>query len=174
MFKIFNNNGAIQRHQIFKEISKVSARKLLREKSGEETVKSIDPWFKNRVNWQDAAKNASQYKKDYERTLPETLSPEAKNQMWKRAKQLKDQFSVGMLSKEEVHPVKQFLDNGTMKAVVDEERMRTNRSAEREQDWLKQNQEKVREFKNLMRHLDPDNPNAGDIERYRPTMRGIR
>lgn len=173
MFKILNKIGAIPQHQMQKEVSKVSARTILKEKSGEETVKASDPWWKARVDWQAAAKNAAKYRKDYERTLPETLSSQAQNSMWKRAKQLKDEFIVGMLSKEELHPVKQFSENGTIKAVIDEDRIRANRSVEREMAWSKHNEAKIREFKNLMRHLEPDDPKAGDVERFRPKMRGI-
>ena len=113
-------------------------------------------------------KNAKVYKKDYERTLPETLNSQTESEMWKRAKQLKDEFQVGMLSKEELHPVKGFMENGTMKWVVDESKMQANNSAVREAQWQKENGKKIEEFKNLMRHLDKDNPNAGDVEKFRP------
>ena len=113
-------------------------------------------------------KNAKVYKKDYERTLPETLNSQTESEMWKRAKQLKDEFQVGMLSKEELHPVKGFMENGTMKWVVDESKMQANNSAVREAQWQKENGKKIEEFKNLMRHLDKDNPNAGYVEKFRP------
>lgn len=172
MFKIQTNNNSVIKHQIGKEISKISARDILKTRSGQEELKSTDSWWKNRIDWQEAAKNSKQYKKDYERTAPETLSAQAKDAMWRKAKQLKDEFTVGMLSREELHPVKGFMENGTMKWVVDEEKMRANRSTERESAWLSKNQAKIAEFKNLMRHLDPDNPTAGDIEKYRTKGRG--
>lgn len=173
MFKIFSTTEVIANHQFRKEVAKPSARTLLKERSGQEQFKSTDPWWKARVDWQDAAANARTYKKDYERTAPEQLSPAVQNEMWKRAKQLKDEFTVGMLSRDELHPVKQFTEAGTTKCVVDEERMRASRSVERETLWTKQNSNKVKEFKNLMRHLNPDDPNAGDVEKYRPKG-GIR
>ena len=37
--------------------------------------------------------------------------------------------------------------------------------------WDKKNQNKVREYKNIMRHLAPDNPSATDIEKWRPKGR---
>lgn len=168
MFKVFNNSGVITQQQMYKEVSKVDARKLLKEKSQNELMKASDPWWKSRIDTSEAAKNARVYKKDYERTLPETLSQQTRNEMWKRAKQLKDEFTLGMLSREELHPTKSFLENGTTKHVVDEERMRSNRSVEREAAWLMRNNKKISEFKNLMRHLNPEDPNAGDIEKYRP------
>ena len=168
MFKIISNTQVIANHQINKEIAKVSAREILRQNSGVENIKSIDPWYKSRVDWQEAAKNAKVYKKDYERTLPERLAPQTQNEMWKRAKQIKDQFTMGMLSRDELHPVKAFTDGGAIKCVVDEERMRSINSVERERTWQNKNDNKIKEFKNLMRHLNPDDPNAGDIEKYRP------
>jgi hypothetical protein len=174
MFKVFVNNGAVTKHQMVKEVAKPAAREILQKKSDLETTKSKDPWWKSRVDAQEAAKNARIFRKDYERTLPEKLSSQAQNEMWKRAKQLKDEFIIGMLSREELHPTKSFLDNGTTKHVVDEGQMRASRSTERELAWQRANENKIKEFKNLMRHLNPEDPNAGDIERFRPKLKGIR
>ena len=177
MFKISVNNNAISRYQINKEVAKPPARQLLKEKSGGNFIENEEgvygasfrnKWWEERIDIKEALKNAKVYKKDYERTLPETLSAETQNFMWKRAKQLKDEFTIGMLSKQDTHPVKGFLDNGTMKWVVDEEKIRTNRSVDREVAWQKKNELKINEYKNIMRHLVPDDPNAGDIERFRP------
>lgn len=174
MLKIFNHSETIDKFQASKEVAKVEAREILRKKSGQETVKANDPWWRERVNWKEAAKNSKIYRKDYERTLPETLSANSQNVMWKRAKQLKDEFLIGMLSREELHPVKSFMQDGTTKCVVDEERMRLNNSVSRETNWLARNQARIKEFKNLMRHLNPNDPNAGDIERFRPKLKGMR
>lgn len=168
MFKIFKNSGVDINHQVTKEIAKPAARAILKERSGEETYKSADPWYRSRVDWQDAQKNSQTYKKDYERTAPDHLTPQVENELWKRAKQLKDEFTIGMLSRAELHPVKGFMDNGAMKWVVDDEKIRMGDTIRREAQWLKDNNEKIAQFKNLMRQLDPDNPNAGDVERYRP------
>ena len=177
MFKIINQGSAITQHQMTKEVSKVAARQLLKEKSGAriaegaEGIKAFnikDSWWSKRVDMKEVVSNAKKYEKDYERTLPETLSPQTESQMWKRAKQLKDEFQMGMLSKEELHPVKGFLENGTMKWVVDDKKLHEIHAPERELIWQKRNGQRIEEFKNLMRHLDPDNPYAGDIERYRP------
>lgn len=181
MFKIQVSNSAVMEHQMKKEIAKLAARQLLKEKSGghvAEAAEGITPfsikdnWWASRVDMKTAIAESKKYKKDYERTLPEKLEPQAESFMWKRAKQLKDEFTMGMLSKEELHPVKGFLDGGTMKWVVDEEKLRVNNSVSRETAWAERNKDKIEEFKNLMRHLNPDNPNAGDIERFRP-KRGI-
>jgi len=177
MFKIVSNNEVVGKHQALKEISKPSARKILKEKIGgliAEAGEGItafnikDSWWKGRVDVQAAIEESKRYVKDYERTLPEKLNPEIENQMWKKAKQLKDEFTFGMLSKDELHPVKEFMVDGTIKIVVDNDRIKAIGSVEREYAWQQRNQKKIEEFKNLMRHLDPDNPNAGDIERYRP------
>lgn len=172
MFKIINNSGAVAQHQIQKEVAKLPARELLKERAAGAIVQigAEERGYVQKATFkhpQDNLKAAKTYKASYERTLPETLDPQTQSVMWKRAKQLKDEFSVGMLTKEELHPVKGFLAEGTMKWVVDEEKMRNNRSVERETIWQKYNEPKIKEFKNLMRHLNPENPNAGDVERFR-------
>lgn len=184
MFKILNNSTAVKDFQVTKEVAKVSAREILREKSGAamaassasyvSTADFTNKWWSSRIDVKEAIKNSRQYQKDYERTLPEKLSSQAQSEMWKKAKRLKDEFMQGMLSRDELHPVKAFEMGGTVKYVVDEERMRALRSTEREIAWQKKNEAKIKEFKNLMRHLNPDDPNAGDIERFRPKKTGIR
>lgn len=177
MFKILNSpNEAISRYQMQKEVSKVTAREILKEKSMGKMSESslgikVEPlkyamWSKGK-----GESKGNPYLKDYERTLPEKLSPQTQNEMWKRAKQLKDEFTLGMLSRAELHPTKSFTENGTTKHVVDEERMRLLNSTEREHAWNKKNDIKIKEFKNIMRHLNPEDPNAGDIEKYRPKDR---
>ena len=160
-------------YQVGKEIAKPAALDILKKKFTQEESKATDQWYRQRFDYQDAAKNAKKFKSDYERVVPETLSVQVINQLWKRAKQLKDEFTFGMLAHEELHPTKPFLQNGTTKYVVDEEKMRTNRSAEREQIWQKQNNLKIQEFKNIMRHLNPQDSNAGDVERFRPKRRKV-
>ena len=92
----------------------------------------------------------------------------------KQLDQLKDEFIVGMLSKEELHPVKGFSENGKMVWVVDEGKMNALKSVDRNEVWYKRNEVKLREFKQIMRHLCPDDPNAGDVEKFRPRNRGVR
>ena len=177
MFKVFVGNNVIANHQMNKEISKVPARGLLKEKvgakiaEGAEGIKAFDikdSWWSKRVDIKGVIANAKKYEKDYERTLPETLAPQTENEMWKRAKNLKDKFQMGMLSREELHPVRGFLDNGTMKWVVDDRKMQEIHAPERELKWQKNNGPNIEEYKNIMRHLCPDDPFAGDIERFRP------
>ena len=164
----------ILQHQIKKEVAKPIALKEMRDILTQETQKATENWYRGRIDTTEAAKNATKYRKNLDKVSPETLSPQAKDIMWKKAKQLKDEFSVGMLSKEELHPVKGFLIDGTMKWVVDEERLAALNSVKRNSIWYKQNEEKIREFKNLMRHLCPEDANSSDIERFRPTNRGKR
>ena len=120
----------------------------------------------------DLRKSMKQYKKDYERGLPPTLSPVARNSLWKRAKVLKDEFTVGMLSHKELHPVsqRQIIKNGqpVLAVVADKDKMESGKFIQRNRAWQKKNDEKVREFKNIMRILEPDNPRIGSIEKYRP------
>jgi hypothetical protein len=174
MMQVFVKTGAIERHQINKEVAKPAALNKLKSMVDNEGLKSTDSWWKQRIDWSEAAKNARMYKKNLDRVIPERLTPVAKDTMWKKAKQLKDEFMIGMLSKEELHPVKGFTKDGKMVWVVDEAKMHEFRSVERNEAWYKKNQDKIREFKNLMRHLCPENPNAGDIERFRPRLKNTR
>lgn len=171
---ILVRNGAIERHQMQKEVGKPAALGRLRAMVRQEEMKATDKWYRGRIDTAEASKNFKNFKKNLDKVNPETLSSAAKDMMWRRAKQLKDEFVIGMLSKEELHPVKGFQENGKMVWVVDEEKMRALNSVERNSQWNKKNEGKVREFKSLMRHLCPENPNAGDIEKFRPKLRGIR
>lgn len=172
--QVIIKTGAILRHQMQKEVAKPAALERLRSMVRQEETKATDKWYRGRVDTSEAAKNAKNFGRNLDKVNPETLSPAAKDMMWRRAKQLKDEFVVGMLSKEELHPVKGFKEKDKMVWVVDEERMRALNSVERNSAWNKKNETKIREFKSIMRHLNPDNPNAGDIERFRPKLRGIR
>lgn len=173
MFSIQSSNGAVLNHQMKKEISGLDARKTLETNMRVSHKQATDPWFKSRVDQADAMKNYKMYKNNHERTCPETLKPEVQNQMWKRAKQLKDEFIVGMLSQDELQPIKGVQVEGIIKNVVDWERINTNRSVERNTKWYAANDKKIIEFKNIMRHLCPDNPAASDIEKFRPRRKTV-
>ena len=82
-----------------------------------------------------------------------------------------NQFVVGMLSREELHPVKSFESNGKIQVIVDEERMRSLGSVDREDASARRNGPLISEYKRIMRHLNPDNPRAGDVEKFRPIRR---
>jgi len=120
---------------------------------------------------QEMAKQMRQYEKNYEKGAPIKLEPATENALWKKAKVLKDQFTVGMLPKRELHPVKlkQIIKNGRAveATVVDNDILRTNKVVERNKTWYKANGDKIREFKRIMRILQPHVPKI-DIERYRP------
>lgn len=181
--QIIIKNGDIARHQMHKQIAKPVAFNILKNKFEFEQAKATRTWKDNkpgsstafgRFDTVEAAKNARLLGKNLDNVHPETLSASTKDKMWIRAKQLKDEFIVGMLSHEELHPVKGFKIDGVMKWVVDEEKMRSLNSVARNEAWYKRNESKTREFKNIMRHLCPQDPNAGDIERFRPKLRGVR
>ena len=172
--EVIVRDGAIERHQMEKEISKPAALKQMTDIYNRERTKSTDPWWKKRIDWMEAAKNAKKYGVNLDKITPEKLLPAVKDAMWRRAKQLKDEFIIGMLSHEELHPVKGFQENGKMVWVVDEGRMNAMNSVQRNTAWYKANDSKIREFKNLMRHLSPENPNAGDVEKFRPRNKGVR
>ena len=169
-FKIFTNNNSVMQRQMTKEIASISARKEI-----EDNIRYEQNNLKQRViqDRQQSQKNLIQWEKCLSQNAPERLSSEAENAMWKRAKQLKDEFTVGMLSKDELHPVKQFVNDGVVSVSVDDSKLNNVHSVTKELAWLKNNEQKVREYKNIMRHLCPDDPSAADIEKWR-TYRSVR
>ena len=167
--RIFNRSGAIRDKQVEKEIAPLSARNVLLDRVREEDGKINSSLNKGSLfDKNEAAKNKKQMQDTFDKTCPETLSPEAKNRMWKEAKRLKDEFTVGMLSYDEIHPVKTFKDGESVRVVIDEDKMRQLNCVNRSVAWGKKNEEKIRKFKNIMRHLNPDDPMAADIEKFRP------
>lgn len=113
------------------------------------------------------------YKRNYERGMPIKLAPNMENELWKKAKRLKDEFVIGMVPQKDMHPVKArsviTKDGAVVKWVADYDKMRDTKSIERNQSWLKVNQPKLDEFKRIMRMLEPDNPNIANYERFRPS-----
>lgn len=181
MFKIQSNNNAVAEFQLTKEIAGIDARRTMEEQirinkgklSGQVTSEGVISSANNYYDLDDARKHLKDFQRNYDRTCPETLTIETKNAMWKRAKQLKDEFTVGMLSHDELHPVKGIQVDGAIQNVVDNEKIATNRTVERNTQWYNRNSPKLSEFKNIMRHLCPDDPLASDIEKFRPkTQRG--
>lgn len=172
--QVIVKSGAIIRHQMLKEVAQPHSLKIMKGRYDGEKLKATDKWWGARTDRTESARNARMLEKNLQKVIPETLSPESRDAMWRRAKQLKDEFTVGMLSKEELHPVKGFMENGTMKWVVDEGKIRALNSVERNTAWNTRNDAKIREYKSIMRHLNPENPNAGDIEKFRPRLKGIR
>lgn len=171
-----------------REVAPLSARKRLkseftwREKvlAGEDAA-SVDPTgtrpgkytpLKNVQDPGEMARQARDYRKNYERTMPIKLDPQTKNAMWKEAKRLKDKFAVGMVPKDELHPVKhkEIIKNGKLvtAVVVDKNKIKETNALERNQAWVKRNENNVREFKRIMRSLEPENPKITDVERFRP------
>lgn len=173
MFKISPAGTAITDHQVKKEISGLDARIQIQSKMKLAEYQMKDPFVSKRVNPADAKKNFDEAKRMWDRTCPETLTPDAQNIMWKRAKQLKDEFTVGILSQDELQPLKGIEVDGSMKYIVDWDRINTNRNVERNTEWYKRNSQKISEYKNIMRHLCPDNPMASDIERFRPRRKTV-
>lgn len=168
MFTILKNTGAIMNHQLHKEIAGSDARQIMQSNIKANTAKVTNPWFSGRVDVNEARKSLKEFQRNYDRTAPESLSDDTKNAMWKRAKALKDEFIIGMLSTDELHPVKGMQVEGTIKYVVDYEKINSSRAVERNTAWYLKNNSKIAEFKNIMRHLNPDNPSASDIEKFRP------
>jgi hypothetical protein len=177
------NKGAVAEQDSKREVHAPAARKILYDtykgkehvlSGGEADVmgggkyKPIDriqdiPMLRNSMK---------SYKKSYERGAPITLTPAARNALWIKAKRLKDEFTRSMVSKSDMHPVKmrQIVKNGAAveAVVVDKEKMKNTRALERNKAWCKKNDPKVKEFKRIMRVLEPHNEKITDIERFRP------
>lgn len=175
MFKIQSNNGMESSFQMTREISGIDARTILKTniKVAEHKLSSKDKTINKYVDMGDAKKELIKNKRDYDRTAPETLTPAVQNDLWKKAKQLKDEFTVGMLSRDELHPIKTIMVENSAVNVVDQEKISTNRTVERNSAWYKNNEKKIIEYKNIMRNLCPDNPMASDVEKFRPRQRSI-
>lgn len=178
------SRGAVAEQDVQREVHHPSARKILKEeyKQREDVLAGkVAPalmgggTYKPLDSVQDipALRSAMvSYKKNYERGAPVTLTPATRNYLWKKAKRLKDEIVIGMVSKRDMHPVKhrEIVVNGKAKvaAVVDNERIKSSKAIERNNAWMAKNQKKVDEFKRIMRHLEPDNPKIANIERFRP------
>ncbi len=163
------NRGEVSKQDSQREIHPLAARKELegeykwREKSLSD--KEI------RKHLQDPAvmqQQARFYKNNYEKGLPLNLSPMAKNELWKRAKLLKDRIVVGMVPKHELHPVKEIMRAGKTMVVADYDKLNATKAVERDVVWQKKNANEVRELKNILRQLEPDDPNFANLERFRP------
>lgn len=192
MFKINNPQGAVLEHKINKEIAGVVARKEMLDNirinefkiSGKRIVRGDVIYDNKYVDAKDAQKHLRDFQRNYDRTSPEELSNIEKNHLWKRAKQLKDEFIIGMLSRDELHPIKTINYDGAIQNIVDNEKLINTRSAERNTIWYKRNAEKIMEYKNIMRQLSPRDENMSleeqllaeknftDIEKFRPRNSG--
>lgn len=162
--KIFVRNSHDVKKALTKKIAPLSARQELQDNIRREQNNAKSHNIQDRAQ---ALKEAKKWQNTYDHSCPEKLSVEAKNAMWKRAKHLKDEFTVGMLSTDELHPVSSQVHDGVVRVLVNNDKMHSIHSVEREVAWLRRNEGKVREYKNLMRHLAPDNPSATDIDKYR-------
>ena len=118
-------------------------------------------------------RNMKDAKRQYERGCKIKLTPDIKNALWRKARVLKEKIKQGMVSKRDMHPVKQrqIVVNGNVKmsTVVDNERMNRTKAVDRNRVWEKRNHGNLMEFKRVMRLLDPDNPKVTHVvENWRP------
>jgi len=178
------NKGAVATEDMRKEIHPVGARKILEADfkakdallSGERAHALMGGGdYKPLERVQDIGMLRANYKnvkRNLERGMPVKLTPAARNYMWKRAKRLKDEIRVGMVRKSELHPVRQrqITKNGQLvtATVADMDKVRATKAIERNRAWGKRNKAKCAELKNILRHLEPNNPRIANIERFRP------
>jgi hypothetical protein len=191
--------GEVDRVDSEKEVFAIAARKELEEEykgrehilAGGEVEAIGGGKFKPIERMQDIPqlrRDMEKYKKNYERGMPIKLSGRAKNELWKKAKRLKDEFVIGMVPQREMHPVRTTVvakntrswnckkgefggvvgSSAATAVVCDYNKLRDTKAIERNTAWLQRNQPKINEFKRIMRILEPNNPNIANIERFRP------
>jgi hypothetical protein len=107
------------------------------------------------------------------------LTSDVKNSLYREALRLKQQIMIGMVSQDELHPVRiaRKVIDGVAKdvSVVDEEKMRQTRVVARNTAWYNKNEVNLREFKRIMRVLEPDDPHATKIvESWRPKSHVVK
>jgi len=124
-------------------------------------------------------KDMNTNKRHHEKGQPIKLTPDVKNALWKKALNLKQQITVGMIPQDEIHPVRvaQRIIDGKAKvvSVVDEQKMMRTRVVERNKTWYKANRENLREFKRIMRVLEPEDKDITSItESWRPRTRVVK
>jgi hypothetical protein len=121
--------------------------------------------------------DVNQYRKDlevnkrhYEKGHPIRLTPSVKNALYRKALRLKQQIIVGMLPQDELHPIKyRPKANGKLEPVVDYEKLKQTKTVERNIAWYDKNEVNLREFKRIMRVLEPDDKGITKIvENWRP------
>ena len=166
--RIFVKTGQELKRQVTKDIAPLSARHELEDNIERERNNTKNSSIQDR---NQAVRELKKWQNTLEKNNPENLSVETKNFMWRKAKQLKDEFTVGMLSRDELHPVRTIVIGNVVSVVVDNEKMESVNSVKRQIEWDKRMGKKVSEYKNIMRHLCPDNPAATDVEKFRPTKK---
>ena len=177
---IIATKDAIKSREQAKEVAPLSARKRLEEEIGWRKKALEADKGRRHKTLQDPYEMEKQMN-DYQKTLNKSdavsLSSEVRNELWKKAKRLKDKFSIGMVSQDEMHPVshKQIYKNGEAKTAVvaDYGKMNSGRVVERNSAWYKKNENDLREYKRVMRVLEPDDPKATDYEKFRPKSRRV-
>jgi len=119
-------------------------------------------------------RNMRQNKSHYERGQPINLTPGIRNELWRKLKVLKDQVTVGMVSKLDLHPVKikKIIKNGVavMDTVVDNTKITHSRAIERNKAWYQKNSKNLMEVKRILRILEPNDPNITKVvdAKWRP------
>lgn len=177
---------AIKKEQSLREVAPKSARDALHKEhdwrkfalEGEVVTLDGKSRWRPKSRLQDPAEMRRQmkdYARQIERTDPVKIDASVRNQLWKKAKRLKDQFVIGMVPRDDMHPVshRQIVQNGQLKTVVvaDYDKLASSRAVERNHEWYQRNKDILAEFKRIMRILEPDNSSAGDYEKFRPKRR---
>ena len=96
-----------------------------------------------------------------ERTAPK-IEDRDKNKAWARFKELKEELKGALMNKNDMHPIKTI--NGKIVADMDTAK---NNAFELVKRIESGQDDKIREYRDLARLLEPDDPNIGNVEQLR-------
>lgn len=117
--------------------------------------------------------NMNEAKRHAEKGAPVKLTPQERDELWRKAREIKNRVTQGMVPWHDLHPVKtrQVVVNNEVKVatVVDNDKLNQSRAVDRNIAWEKKNGEDLKEFRRVVRVLDPDYKNPMNlIEKMRP------
>jgi len=121
------------------------------------------PWLYNpkSTNVADLYREMGKVKKTLARRTPRESDAKTRNVLFARAKGLEREIQKEMPSKSEMQGKRYVGGNGKPYVVASEEAIR------KQMDWQVRQAGNVREWQQIMRVLDPADPNAANVERLR-------
>ena len=124
-----------------------------------------NPWVYNpesRLDVRAIHKKIASTKRTIENHTPPVVTGKTKDLLWKRAKELERLIRKEMPTKDEMHGDRKF--NSEIQKYYQEAR---NRDIDKQVAWTLKQQGNVREWKQIMRTLEPDDPRAANVDRLR-------
>ena len=152
-----------KRNWYAERIREFESRKKVIESGGTDKGRRLGISSVQSIGTDDIDREIARLKSIYKKGVPGKHQASTKNRMYASAKVLLSKIMVGMPSKSEMWAVQReggvakHMDKYDFKLVVD-----------RLEKWEKNNAGRLREFRNMMLVLEPDNPAAGST----PFIRG--